>query len=273
MRFDSYTGTYALMSKKNPTLDILISTIDDGILKVPAMLLPERADVRYIVSVQHTIPQSLINVPAPLAYRQDVKIVFLEGKGLSRNRNNALRTSDADICLIADDDNLYTPQCIDTILEAWRQNPDADIITFQAETYQGEPLHPYPAPYICSQEITLRRESVLSRNVLFDERFGLGSQLLCAGEEDVFIHDARKAGLNVKYVPQVIVRTDKFTTGSKFLTDRCMQITKGAAFRHLFGVPGAVWRSFKEAGWYLFHKRSNPFPILFNMLKGIWILR
>ena len=258
MRFDSYTGTYALMSKKNPTLDILISTIDDGILKVPAMLLPERADVRYIVSVQHTIPQSLINVPAPLTYRQDVKIGFPEGKGLSRNRNNALRMSDADICLIADDDN---------------QNPDADIITFQAETYQGEPLHPYPAPYICSQEITLRRESVLSRNVFFDERFGLGSQLLCAGEEDVFIYDARKAGLNVIYVPQVIVRTDEFTTGCKFLTDKCMQITKGAAFRHIFGVPGAVWRSFKEAGWYLFHKGSNPFPILFNMLKGIWILQ
>ena len=91
------------MSKKNPTLDILICTIDDGILKVPAMLLPERADVRYIVSVQHTIPQSLINVPAPLVYRQDVTIGFLEGKGLSRNRNNALRMSDADICLVADD--------------------------------------------------------------------------------------------------------------------------------------------------------------------------
>lgn len=273
MRFDSYTAAYTLMDKKNPTLDILICTIDDGILKIPAMLLPERADVRYMVSVQHTIPQSLINVPAPLTNRKDVKIGLLEGKGLSRNRNNALRMSDADICLIADDDNLYTPEHIDTILEAWRQNPDADIITFQAETYQGEPLHPYPAPYICSQEITLKRETVLSSNVLFDERFGLGSPLLCAAEEDVFIYDARKAGLKVLYIPKVIVRTDKFTTGCNFLTDKRLQVTKGAAFRHLFGVPGAVWRSFREAGWYLLHKGSNPFPILFNMLKGIWILR
>ena len=192
---------------------------------------------------------------------------------MSRNRNNALRLATGDICLIADDDNRYQSEYFDTIIETWKENPDADIITFQAESYKGELLHPYPVPYVCSQEITLRRESIISGSVFFDERFGLGSQHLCAGEEDVFISDARKAGLIVKYIPKVVVRTDQFTTGRKFLTDKRLQITKGAAFRHIYGVSDAIWRSIKEAGWYLVHKGANPFPILFNMLKGIWILQ
>lgn len=252
-----------------PTLDILICTIADRIDRTIGMLLPQRQGVRYVISVQYTSEPPAL--PSALQSRTDVTISLLQGMGLSRNRNNAILMSTAQICLIADDDNLYKPEYIDCIFDTWLQNPDADIITFQAQTYQGEPLHTYPAPYICSQEITLRRDSILSNNVLFDERFGLGSQYLCAGEEDVFMFDARKAGLKVKYEPQVIVQTDKNTTGIRFLTDKKVQITRGATFRYIYGALGAVLRSFKDAGWHLIHNGANPFPILHNMLKGIWI--
>ena len=255
------------------SLDILICTIGNDITGLSQMLLPQRDDVRYTISVQSTCPVSLINVPAPLAYRQDINLCFIEGQGLSQNRNNALKMAKGDICLIADDDNRYQPQYIDTILNAWRENPDADIITFQAQDYQGNPLHPYPSQYVCSVEITFRRSSILEKGIRFDERFGLGSPLLCAGEEDVFMADARRAGLKILYVPKVIVNTDASTTGSNFIGNRKLQQTKGATFRYVYGTWSAVWRSFKEAGWYLFHKGANPFPILHNMLKGIWILR
>ena len=261
------------MSHISPTLDILISTIGSRISGIPSMLLPERSGVRYIVSVQHEGPADSVAIPLELSSRQDVSIGLIPGRGLSRNRNNAIRMSTAQICLIADDDNRYLPEHIDTILDVWSSNPDADIITFQAQDYQGEPLHPYPAPYVCSQEITFRRQSIMARNLFFDERFGLGSPLLCAGEEDVFISDARKAGLTVRYIPRVIVQTDKQTTGTRFLTDSKVQITKGAAFRRIYGVPSAIWRTFKEGAWYLIHKGANPFPIIRHMLKGIWILR
>lgn len=255
------------------TLDILICTIDGGISKIPDILLPERDGVRYIVSVQHTGPAKEIVIPQPLQSRADVTVSLIPGRGLSRNRNNALSLSAAEICLIADDDSRYLPQHIDTILSSWQENPDVDIITFQAENYQGEPLHPYPAPYISSVEMTFRRKAILDKGLRFDERFGLGSPLLCAGEEDVFMADARRAGLSILYIPKVIARTQASTTGSRFIGNRKLQITKGATFRYTFGVWSAVWRSFKEAGWYLIHKGANPFPIIRNMLKGIWILR
>ena len=260
------------MDKAHLTLDILISTMAPKVDSITEMMLPKREGVRYILSVQYTTDEPPV-LPALITSRTDVTIGFLQGTGLSRNRNNTIRMSGADICLIADDDNRYKPEDIDTILNSWNENPDADILTFMAQTYDGNPLHTYPAPYVCSQEITLRRESIISKSVHFDERFGLGSPLLCAGEEDVFIHDARKAGLTIKFIPKVIVRTYKFTTGMRFLTDSKVQITKGATFRYIYGTRNAIWRSFKEAGWYLFHKGANPFPILFNMLKGIWILQ
>lgn len=261
------------MDHTRPTLDILICTIGTGVETIPSMLLPERQGVRYVISVQHTGPASEVTIPQELTSRPDVTVVLLPGKGLSRNRNNAISMASADICLIADDDNRYLPQHIDTILDSWMQNPDADIITFQAENYRGEPLHPYPVPYVCSQEMTFRRDSINAHDLRFDERFGLGSQLLCAGEEDVFMHDARKAGLTIRYIPKPIVRTAAGTTGTRFLTDPKVQVTKGATFRYIYGTGGAIWRSFKEAGWYLIHKGANPLPILFNMLRGIWILR
>ena len=219
------------------------------------MILPERDGVRYIVSVQHTGHAQEVTIPSALESRPDITIGLLEGLGLSRNRNNAIDMSTADICLIADDDNRYRPEYIDTILDTWSTNPDADILTFQAETLKDEPL------------------SVLEKGLRFDERFGLGSPLLCAGEEEVFMADARRAGLNVRYIPEVIVQTEGATTGISLIGNRTLQITKGATFRYVYGTCSAVWRSFREAGWYLLHKRANPFPILFNMLKGIWILR
>lgn len=259
------------MSSPRPTLDILICTIGNGLDRVPSVLLPPIEGVRYIVSAQYEGPAT--PVPEQLSCRADVTVDLIPGKGLSRNRNNALRLASSDICLIADDDSRYLPEFIETILTSWQENPKADILTFQAQTYGGEPLHPYPADYVCSLEITFRRSSITGRGIKFDERFGLGSPLLSAGEEDVFLADARKAGLSISYIPKVIVRTQGRTTGTRFLQDSRLQVTKGATFRYVYGTCSAIWRSFKEAGWYLVHRHVNPLPILFNMLKGIWILR
>ena len=242
------------MERRGLTLDIMICTIG-GIFRVSDMLLPERSDVRYTISVQNPDNICQTDIPALLSSRPDVNVSFMDGTGLSRNRNNALSMATGDICLIADDDNRYLPEYI------------------QAQTYEGAPLHPYPAPYVCSVEITFRRSSIISKDLKFDERFGLGSPLLCAGEEDVFMADAQRAGLNIKYIPKVIVQTKGITTSTGFIGNKKLQITKGATFRHVYGVCGAVWRSFKEAGWYLIHKGANPLPILFNMIKGIWILQ
>ena len=246
-------------------LSILICTIDAGIEKVPSVLMSPTSEVNYVVSLQYTEERFLEMVPQELREREDVTVTTLEGRGLSRNRNNAIMHATGDVCLIADDDNRYKKEWVETILNAYKEHPEADIITFQAQNMDGKPLHPYPTDFVSSVEMTFKRNI----GIAFDERFGLGSKHLCAGEEQVFMKDARKAGKRIMYVAQCIVQTPANTTGTNFLHNKKMQITKGATFRYVYGTADALWRSVKEAGWYLVHKGANPLPIFYYMCKGI----
>ena len=111
-------------------LNILVSTCGEGIGKIPDMLLPQRAGVRYIVSWQHDAGMVM---PPAWAGRDDVKLFMMQGRGLSRNRNNTLKRADCGICLIADDDCRYTPDYLDNITRSYSEHPDADIILFMAQ--------------------------------------------------------------------------------------------------------------------------------------------
>ncbi len=261
-------------------IDILICTIGDGILKVPSMILPPNGQVTYTISHQLGSTGTKPDAKAPqfdysalFNGRNDVRVFPLEGIGLSRNRNNAISHSTGDICVIADDDNRYTPEYIQNIITSWEQNVNADILTFQAVTESGELLHPYPAPWTCSVEITFRRSSISERNMQFDERFGIGGTMFCAGEEEIFMHNARKAGLDCRFIPKTIVQTRAITTSDNFARNPMLQATKGATFRYIYGCGNALWRALKESAWYMVHKGENPFPIIKNMIRGIWMLR
>ena len=72
-------------------LNVLISTLNNGIERVPHIQLAPRTDVAYIVSMQYTDEVYLQQIPTELQERSDVQVVTMAGKGLSRNRNNAMR--------------------------------------------------------------------------------------------------------------------------------------------------------------------------------------
>ena len=263
------------------TLDILICTIDEGIRNIPNVLIPKEKGISYIVSMQYTDESYFAMIPEILKERDDVTLTYLKGKGLSRNRNNAIAHAKGDILLIADDDNRYTSSGLRRIIDTYENNQDASVICFKAESYSGVPLKWYPSDamsyeaafrqgyYTASIEMTMRNNLGLK----FDERFGLGSEYLCAGEEEVFMKDAITAGYKALFVPKVIVWSNPDTTGSHFIGNKKMQITKGATFRYLFGTKEAIWRSIKESLYHLIHSHANPLPIFKNMLKGIWILQ
>lgn len=259
------------------SLDFLVCTINEGIRKVPSVLMPPQEGVRYVVCMQYTDEDALGKVPMKLVMRRDVKFYVHEGKGLSKNRNFAFDWTEADIIVIADDDNRYKPEYIERIKKAYKENPDADIICFAAESYEGKPMKRYPKKkmsyaeafrkgyYPTSMEMTMRR-GVTTR---FNENFGLGSEHLCAGEEAVFMKDAIDKGYKAIFIPEVIVQSRYETTGGNFLSNKKMQMSKGATFRYLFGKSEAILRSVKESLACCIKKGKNPFPILYNMLRGV----
>ena len=129
-------------------------------------------------------------------------------RGLSRSRNKAIAAAKADICVIADDDLMFDGDADARIEALFAENPNVDVITFQARDGGGRPLKRYrksghahsllTAFNIISFEIAFRRTSVINSGVLFDERFGLGAKFV-SGEENIFVADLVRAGLNVRY--------------------------------------------------------------------------
>lgn len=263
------------------TIDVLICTIDHGVSSVPGVLLQPAEGVRYIVSVQYTDEKYLDEIPETLKMREDVHVVTLQGRGLTRNRNNALDASTADIVLIADDDERILPDAFDKIRLAYESCPQADIALFQLNDIDDRPFKAYPDTdgtlsyddareegyYPSSLEITIRRK-VLGQGLRFNEHFGIGSMFPC-GEEDILLCDAGRKGLTAMFFPEVIAQTIAGSTGTKFLTNTGVQRAKGAVFRYCYGKWSAVWRIFKETIFYLIYKGKNPFTLFYNMYKGI----
>lgn len=258
------------------TLEILICTIDEGIGKVRNLILPPVENVSYLISFQYTSEHFRAMLPVSMALRRDVKVCFLPGGGLSKNRNYALKNATGDILLISDDDVRYEQKYFERILNVFRKHPDVDIACFQAVDYFLQPMKDYhpssfnykdtpKGSYFSSCEIAMRRESTSS--LRFDERFGLGSKYLASGEEEILLYQAFLSGLNIEYFPIVIVQTDRNTTGSSFFSNKRVRRSKGAVLFVMHGFWGALLRCLKFS--FLCRKEANPFIVLWNMMEGI----
>lgn len=259
-------------------LDILICTYNERIAQVPAMLLPFRPDISYIVSMQYTEKRFLRQIPEELQTRRDVKLLFLEGIGLSRNRNHALQAATADVALIADDDCRYTADYFDRILSVFEAHPEVDIAQFMLHTATHDPIKPYPSRacpyenrpkglYPSSMELAFRVGRLKNR-ILFNEHFGLGTKILICGEEEVWLHDASQAGFSVWFFPYYIVDAPYESTGKRAYTDKGVMRAKGAVNYHLFGA--SAWlRMVKFALIGACQHKASFFLLLFQSWYGI----
>lgn len=165
-------------------------------------------------------------------------------RGLSVSRNIALKNATADIVLLCDDDEELVDEYSDVILSAFDVHPDADVIAFQVEGIEREfkkyspdakKLNYLSSLSVSSVEIALKRESVLKKNLCFQEEFGTGAKYKM-GEENIFLYDCLKAGLALYYEPQCIAKLhmddSSWFSGfnQKYFFDR------GAVYYELFGT-------------------------------------
>jgi len=258
------------------TLEVLICTFDERVKQVSRIFLPKRLEVSYLISFQYSDDKLLELLNDCDFNRDDVKVFSVKGCGLAANRNNALKNACGDILLIADDDVKYTPSFFDCILNHFETDLRLDIACFQAESFSGKPLRCYPtfsftykecprgSHYILSVGLTMRRKESLPT---FDERFGIGAPYLGSGEEEVFLLDAFRRGLNIRYFPEVVVKTDEQTTGTFFFKNPRVQRSKGAVLCLIHGPVKAFLKCLKFS---IFHCRGHHFLKLFReMTRGI----
>ena len=227
------------------TIDILICSYNKGIVRMDDVLLPPQEGIHYIVSYQYSDERYLDLIPKLLLARTDVTIFKYKGQGLSVNRNLAIEKASADLIMFADDDTHLSPNAFEEVRNVFEKYPDLDIAFFNASTYTGKPLKKYPKEEmwltgmpqgytISAIEIAAKRECVQNR-LRFDERFGLGTKFLTCGEEEIWMENAVKAGLKMRYFPIKTVETSTLLKKSLLYIDAGVQRSFGAVTYYKYG--------------------------------------
>lgn len=157
-------------------LSVLICTLNDRITTVPRALLSEREGICYIVSFQYTDEMFLGMIPDELRQRDDVTLLTFPSVGLSVNRNNALSSCRTPLAVIFDDDTPFTLELLESIIAEFKINEELDILVF------GD------------NRLAFRMST---RTPRFDTRFGIGSEYLSCGEEEVLLHQSKIFGLHI----------------------------------------------------------------------------
>lgn len=238
------------------TLELCISTLGaDGIRRVAAMKLPRLDGVSYLVSWQTDNPFA----PIPEALeRADVRVVAMSGRGLSRNRNNALDHSNADLVMISDDDCDFTAQGLSAVMATMAEHPELDFAIFP---YTGNDNKVYPATetdidmmpkgyHASSIELVMRRR-VIDAGVRYHTLFGLGAEL-GAGEDELFQLTLRRRGYRGMFFPIPVAHHRGQSTGYKKITNPKVAEAMGAVIGMTYPataplrVPLKAWRMDKS---------------------------
>ena len=267
---------------KQLTIDVLICSFNKGAVKLDVSVLPPCEGVRYIVSYQYTDDRYLELLPESIVKCYDVHLLNYRGQGLSENLNQSMALATADLVMFVDDDTRICKGAFDIIRRTFDDNESLDIAFFQASSYTGRLLKHYPTqtcdiipphiPYLVSTiEKVCRRKSVQGQ-LRYDERFGLGTQFLTCGEEDVWLHDASVANLQIRYFPTVIVETNMMLKQNMLYVDAGVQRSYGA---YLFYIhPHTAFFHCLAFAFNTARKgMTHFFPMLRHMTEGIRYMR
>lgn len=171
-----------------------------------------------------------------------IKFLSLAERGVGLSRNNALMRATADICLFADEDLIYVDGYKEKVIQAFSENPDADVILFNVPSNNSNrPTYIIPKQsrvrwFNCLRygavKIAIRTDKIRSANVYFSLLFG-GGALYGSGEDSLFIAECIKKGLKVYTNPEIIgYVTQQESSWFQGYTDKYF-IDKGAFYRNL----------------------------------------
>jgi hypothetical protein len=158
-----------------------------------------------------------------------VRVINTKEKGLSKSRNMAIKNAIKNICLIADDDVVYSLNFNEEIINSFNQNLEASIITFNHQRIGlDKPQRTSQITYrhsektiweVSSIEIAFRLSVIKEKNLFFDEYFGLGSYFETA-EEFLFLREAIKLNLKLYFSPKIMVSHPLISSGNDQANDK-----------------------------------------------------
>ena len=196
----------------------------------------------------------------------------------------------ADIVLNADDDLIYTPEQLKSVIGVFEANPEVDLATFKVNmagcpSYPAESMRltdPLPKGYwAASVNIAFRRSS--AGDLRMHPALGLGSPKMHGAEDELLLLAALRRGLDCRYFPIEICSHPTESTGTKSqLTDANLRasgcyLTIAYPVTCIFRLPLKALRisrsgraNFFRALRYLFAGASYAPSILGGDRKYLW---
>ena len=179
-------------------------------------------------------------------------------RGLSKSRNMAIKNTEADICLIADNDEVFDEDIEEKILNAYKEIPQADIIVFNLHNKSTKlrnkiyKIKRLECLRVCSWQITFRRNAIVKNNMAFDIKLGAGTGN-GAGEENKFLFDAYDKGLQIYHYPiNIATMIENESTWFKGYTEEYFY-KHGMVTRYILGF----WLSIVYALYFLIFKHEE----------------
>lgn len=176
-----------------------------------------------------------------LSKKFDIKYFNIEANGLSNSRNFAISKSNADICLLCDDDVIYESEFSKIINDSFEKG-DSDVITYYAKNDRGTLFKNYPKKtthtyksisYINSFLIAFKREKIISKEIKFDPLFGLGAVFETA-DEYVFLRTIIENHIPIKSCPEIILTHPAESSGQYAGRDKNI-FARAAIFHKFYG--------------------------------------
>tara|TARA_B110000967_G_scaffold129640_1_gene132495 strand:- start:550 stop:1392 length:843 start_codon:yes stop_codon:yes gene_type:complete len=229
-------------SSNNIDFEILISTMNrDSLAFLDKMFVHESYENFKLLIINQTTESHLLVSKNP-----NVRVINSFGKGLSNSRNLALKNAIGGLCLIADDDVVYTKDFKHLIVSSFETHSESDIITFKMIDSLGVDFKTYPSTFtvhdrktlnqVNSVVIAFKHESNEAKNIFFNPLFGLGSEFQTA-EEYIFLRDSISLGLKVCFQPEIILTHADYSSGKNHTSDAVIY-ARAALFYKYSGILG-----------------------------------
>ena len=225
------------VANKNASLEILVSTKGQDNTDFINRMFKNCPDIKPPVLIVNQSKKKL-NFP-----QNNCRVINTNEIGLSNSRNLAINNSKGKICLLSDDDVIYSSDFIESIKNSFEKNKNAEIITYQATNELGKLFKDYPKikthnkrsiSTINSFLIAFRRDSIIKNKIQFDSKFGLGSTFE-TGDEYIFLRNALEKKLNIIHCPKVILSHKSISSGQVVGKDKII-FARAAIFYKYYGT-------------------------------------
>lgn len=218
------------------TIDILVATIKQNDLSIASKM---NIKCNCIIA----------NQANTVRFNRDstVRMLTTNTTGVGINRNLGIMLSNADICVLADDDMVFKDDAMDVVQKAFNKIPEADIIIFNIDDSTGTKhrinrqinrLRFYNVFNYGAARIAFRRKSILKANIMFSLLFGGGCNY-SNGEDSIFLGDAIKKGLKVYTYPKSIATLQPSTSTWFKGYEKKFFLDKGAMY---YCISNKYWR-------------------------------